>query len=380
MLISLNLLFATLSVHAFALREYDQSPKNYFHLSNVINKYSKDDLVNLLREFVKETRPTRVVGSSGHFKAQEFIIDYIKKKTSESTSVLRIDEFVPNIDSAIKMYEDDLKSVTAPGVKIDKKELQKWTSFTQSRVAHLEKLRQTKGRNIIWEKKGSTSPNEVIVIGAHYDTMAYNKKTLEILPLANQPGADNNASGVAIGLSLIELLSELKIAKTVRVVFFDFQELGFLGSLDYATKLKEEINSGLKFESFINLLMLGHDSKLNDKEKQYGNMRVYYSLKDNYTFNQEESFLNDFLKPSKTQNVGTQFQMISNDFKNGDSVSFHNLNLPSVTFSQNWEDDFNGQRIHTSNDFVETLNFKTYFENFRSIAFNSSAWALGLRK
>lgn len=369
-----------LDVCAIALRDFDQAPRTLSHLYQVVLKYDKDSLVNLIRNFIKETRPTRVVGSEGHYKSGQFIFDHIKKTTVTEKAYVVIDEFSPDIDHAISMYKEDLALVKTEGANINKAELKKWTEFTNSRVAHLEKLRSIKGKNVIWEKKGLSAPNEVLVIGAHYDTMAYDKKTLEIKPLLPQPGADNNASGVAAALALIELLSELKLQKTVRVVFFDYQELGFLGSLDYAKKLSEEVKSGnIKLHGFLNLLMLGHDSKLSDKAQAYGNMVAYYSsANDSTTTNDEKVLLDKLIASGKVTSTGVSFNPISKTFKNGDSVSFNKFQIPAITFTQNWEDDFNGARIHTSSDFVETLNLKTYYDSFRFVAGAVSAWALGL--
>lgn len=375
-----TIIFFNFNVSAIALRDYDQSPRNMMHLGQVISKYDKDNLVNLIRSFVKETRPTRVVGSEGHFKASQFIFDYIKKNTQADKSIVFFDEFSPDIDSAIKMYKDDLVTVQTSGAKIEKAELNRWQKFTSSRVNHLEKLRTIKGKNIIWEKKGTESPNEVIVIGAHYDTMAYDKKTLEIKPLIAQPGADNNASGVSLALALIEMLSELKLKKTVRVVFFDYQELGFLGSLDYATKLAQEMKTNKKIIGFVNLLMLGHDSKINDKTKSYGNMSAYFTTPSDSleVSNLEKSLLEMLSKSGQEITPNITFKPIAQTFKNGDSVSFNRFQIPAITLTQNWEDDFNATRIHTSSDFVETLNLKTYYESFRYITAAVAAWALGM--
>jgi len=364
----------------FALRDYDQSPRGYSHLAQVISRYDKDELVGTLRNFIKETRPTRIVGSEGHHKASQFIIDFVKKHTDDKSGIMVVDDFVPNIDRAIKLYQDDLKTVQTAGDNVNKAELMKWTNFTNSRVSHLEKLRSQKGKNIVWEKRGSKFPNEVIVLGAHYDTIAYDKKTLSVLPEVAQPGADNNGSGVAMGLGLIQLLSELKIERTVRVVFFDFQEFGFLGSWDYAKKLSEEVSKGLKLYSYVNLLMLGHDSKIQDTSKRYGNMNLYISEADGELYERERKISNEAISLGSHAMGNVKFDTKSIDFKNGDVTSFKEFKLPGITFTQDWESDFNGKRIHTSSDFVETLNFKTFYDSFRFIGQFVSSWALNLSK
>lgn len=377
-----SVILLSLKAHSFALRDYDKKPRNLMHLQGVLKKYDKKDLIGNLREFVKETRPTRIVGSQGHHKTVNFVIDFINKRTNKAGELAVVDEFKPDIDQAIKLYKSDFeeydKLVKAKKIK-KTADYQRYQNFTKSRIAHLEKLRNQKGRNIIWEKKGKVNPDKVIVIGAHYDTIAYDKKTLNILPNVAQPGADNNASGVAISLGLIEVLSEMELKNTVRIVFFDFQELGFLGSWDYAKKLKVEMNDGLELYSYVNLLMLGHDSKLRDKEKKYGNMRLYYSLPSSSTYKKEREVVLDLTQRAKSTVSAIKFIPFSREFKNGDNTSFQNMGIPAITFTQNWESDLNDQKIHTSKDFVETLNFKTLYNSYLYIGQAVGSWALHLK-
>lgn len=64
-------------------------------------------------------------------------------------------------------------------------------------------------KNLIVEKAGNA---EVIVIGAHYDSAE------------GTPGADDNASGVAVNLALAEYALKHRTTRTVRFVFFTNEE------------------------------------------------------------------------------------------------------------------------------------------------------------
>lgn len=66
--------------------------------------------------------------------------------------------------------------------------------------------------NIIAELPGTTHPDEIIVIGAHYDT--------EI----NTPGADDNASGVAVMLELARRFANSPQPRTIRFIAFANEE------------------------------------------------------------------------------------------------------------------------------------------------------------
>lgn len=101
--------------------------------------------------------------------------------------------------------------------------------------------------NIIAELRGSSSPGEILVVGAHYDTVR------------TTPGADDNASGVAGMLALAELLARSRPARTVRFVAFGFEEppayrSRHMGSYHYARSLKEQ---GEDVRGMICLEMIG---------------------------------------------------------------------------------------------------------------------------
>lgn len=87
-------------------------------------------------------------------------------------------------------------------------------------------------RNIEAEIKGSTRPDEILIVGAHYDTVP------------GTPGADDNASAVAGLLELAKAFNDKSPAVTVRFVFFVNEEPPFfktadMGSFRYAMRSRE---------------------------------------------------------------------------------------------------------------------------------------------
>lgn len=76
------------------------------------------------------------------------------------------------------------------------------------------------------EKRGATRPDEVVLVGAHYD--------------AFYQGADDNSSGVSAVLELARLFAGRTFDRTIRFVAFDHEELGLVGSSRYAQSLPEE--------------------------------------------------------------------------------------------------------------------------------------------
>jgi Zn-dependent M28 family amino/carboxypeptidase len=87
-------------------------------------------------------------------------------------------------------------------------------------------------RNIEVEVRGTDQSGEVVVIGAHYDSVP------------GSPGADDNASGVAVMLALARSFAGTRPARTLRFVGFANEEPPYfwsddMGSVVYAKKCRE---------------------------------------------------------------------------------------------------------------------------------------------
>ena len=86
-----------------------------------------------------------------------------------------------------------------------------------------------RGINVFAERKGTDLNSGAILVAAHYDTVP------------KSPGADDNATGVAVVLEVARLLGSRATFRTLQVAFFDREEIGLLGSLAFtgsAARLK----------------------------------------------------------------------------------------------------------------------------------------------
>ncbi len=111
-------------------------------------------------------------------------------------------------------------------------------------------------RNIIAERRGTEEPDRILIVGAHYDTVE------------GTPGADDNASGIAVLLELARLHAVTRFRNTVRFVAFTLEEPPFfqsrqMGSRVYARSLKER---GERVEAMICLEMVGYYSQEKDSQ------------------------------------------------------------------------------------------------------------------
>lgn len=101
--------------------------------------------------------------------------------------------------------------------------------------------------NLDVEIPGTKRPEEIIVVGAHYDTVP------------GSPGANDNASGIAAVLEFARLFHKRKFARTIRLAAFvneepPFFQTGEMGSFVYAKKCKD---AGEKVIAMMSMEMLG---------------------------------------------------------------------------------------------------------------------------
>lgn len=102
--------------------------------------------------------------------------------------------------------------------------------------------------NLVVERTGTGRPNEIVVVGAHYDTVP------------TTPGADDNASAVAMLIEVARLLRGITLRRTVRFVAFACEEPPYffsdsMGSVVYAQQCKRR---GERIIGMICLEMVGY--------------------------------------------------------------------------------------------------------------------------
>lgn len=349
----------------FPVARLKTKPKNAFQLQQNISLIGRKDLTNLLRAFVTPTPKGRMVGTPGQLEARNLLKELIDI-VSKGKGNLKVDRFEPKIDLAIQKVEKDFKNNIANLYKKTHENYELGRRYKDSFISYIKKNKGTEGRNFIWEKMGTTHPDEVLIIVAHYDTLGIDGKDKVNSSIAS-PGADDNGSGVAVALQLIQLFSRMELPRTLKVVFLDWEELGNLGSYAFVNQYKKEFQRK-KVLGFLNLEMLGHDSRAKDQTKRHYNMKSYFRKPGSDLHERELAFLTDFLKKGKSIESRISFEPIGNSYAHSGDLKVWDSSLIGATLSQNWEDDFNKGRNHGPNDFVETLNFNTLYSSYRFIA------------
>jgi photosystem II stability/assembly factor-like uncharacterized protein len=106
--------------------------------------------------------------------------------------------------------------------------------------------------NVVGERRGSEQPDEIVIIGGHFDSTAW-----PIYP-ADCPGADDNASGTACAMAAARAFRNMSFKRTVRYVAFGAEEQGLVGSKAYAEYCAAK---GEKIVAVLNADMVCYDEE-----------------------------------------------------------------------------------------------------------------------
>ncbi len=117
-------------------------------------------------------------------------------------------------------------------------------------------------QNIIGYIPGTTCPDSFLVFTAHYDHLGLMGKNTYF------PGANDNASGVAMVLNLARYFNAHPQRFSVAFIFFSGEELGLLGS-GYFTENSPIRLSAIKFLVNLDLVGTGSDGITVVNAKEY---------------------------------------------------------------------------------------------------------------
>lgn len=127
-------------------------------------------------------------------------------------------------------------------------------------------------RNLEAQLAGSGLADEIILLGAHYDSVL------------GSPGADDNATGTAAVLELARLLAGKKLARSIRFVAFVNEEPPFfqtddMGSRVYARRARKR---GEKIVAMLSLESIGYYSDAKGSQGYPFFFRLLYPSRGNF--------------------------------------------------------------------------------------------------
>ena len=176
---------------------------------------------------------------------------------------------------------------------------------------------------------------EIIVLGAHFDHLGMGGQSS--MDPSNTPkihnGADDNASGAALIISLINEVKKAKLKKSILFVFFNAEELGLLGSKNLVSNWpRAEANYGT-LQGMINFDMVGRF----DTELSLMGTGTAYEWKDILS----EVDSNIIPVKKKKRAIGSS-----------DHASFISNNIPALFYTTGAHSDY-----HRSTDDSEKIKF-----------------------
>ena len=145
-----------------------------------------------------------------------------------------------------------------------RQQLEQWGTVE----THAFQVRGKTHQNLILNLSPTSQNNcAPILIGAHYDA------------IPGTPGADDNATGVAVLLELARAFATEPLSYPVRFVAFDMEEYGLLGSQAYATDLKQQQQP---LRLMLSLEMLGYCNSAPGSQRYPAGLQYFYPNRGNF--------------------------------------------------------------------------------------------------
>lgn len=190
-------------------------------------------------------------------------------------------------------------------------------------------------QNVIGTLRGSRFPDEIIVIGGHYDTSI------------GIQGASDNTGGTALVLELARVFSQIGSLRTLRFVGWGAEELGLRGSVHYVKDLKKRDKEQRKAEGFVK----GRDRTELEQHRLCVNLDVHGAV-----LGQNRAAI---LGPADltaavrllAKEIGVAHE-VKEEVYSSDGTPLAEGGIPSVSFSR---DGGTTQYLHTPGDVIDYL-------------------------
>jgi Zn-dependent M28 family amino/carboxypeptidase len=204
-------------------------------------------------------------------------------------------------------------------------------------------------RNIIGRQSAQRA-GSLIILGAHFDSVQ------------GTPGADDNASGVAVLLEAARLLARARVRSEILFCAFNLEELNMIGSGYFAKKLK---SAGKKVDAMMSLEMVGYtDSRPGSQKYPFG-LKAFYPDRGDFIGAignwRSASLLRRFTRQMR-QVRGLSVETLSVPGNGGlipavrlsDHAPFWDAGYPALMITDT--SFFRNPHYHGSTDTLETLN------------------------
>lgn len=232
-----------------------------------------------------------------------------------------------------------------------------------------------KVRNLELSLPGTTRAEELVVIGAHYDSVI------------GTPGADDNATGVAALIELGRLLAQRRHERSLRLVAFVNEEpphfqTADMGSLVYARALRAR---GARVHAMLSLESLGYFSDQKGSQSYPMGLGLVYPTTGN------------FMGIVGDRSSSEVVEAVARAFRDAGRIPFEKAALPGSIPGVGWSDQwsfwqagypgvmitdtapFRNPHYHQRSDLPDTLDFDRLTHTVRALEVAVEALAVPAR-
>jgi Zn-dependent M28 family amino/carboxypeptidase len=229
---------------------------------------------------------------------------------------------------------------------------------------HLFPHADTTGENIFADLAPADS-QPVFIVGAHYDTVF------------GSPGANDNASGVAVLLELARLLRSSPARNRIRLVAFDNEEhleqpAQAMGSRFF---VEHTLEQGQPIAGMWSLETLGFYSQQANSQRFPEPLDLFYPHTGNFLAfignQQSKRLVHDSIRLFRRQSRGFPSEGIAappkfRDVERSDHQHFWNAGIPALMVSDTA--NFRYREYHTSDDTIDKIDFRSLARITRLLA------------
>lgn len=228
-----------------------------------------------------------------------------------------------------------------------RQEFSRWSQVT----AHRFTFQGRQHTNWILNLPGKIPHRPPLLVGAHYDSVP------------GSPGADDNATGIAVLLELARAFAQQPGKSPLRLVAFDLEELGFVGSRHYAKTLHQQ-NEPLRL--MLSLEMLGYCCHRPHSQNYPAGLERIYPNQGNYIAQigpwQSIPGMVGLWRGFRSAGVRSQWlpvvdqgRMVS-DTRRSDHVPFWDLGYPAILITDTA--NLRNPHYHQATDTLDTLDLE----------------------
>ena len=182
------------------------------------------------------------------------------------------------------------------------------------------------GENIYAVLSSGRPDAEIVVLGAHYDSVPAG------------PGANDDATGVAAVMAIARTMSKVKpLTRDLYIVFFDQEERGLVGSKAFAQMLKDENRKVIGVHTIDQLGWDSNHNKAIELELPYDGAAALYE--------------------NAAKALGMEIPFYTTTETGSDHSSFRRLGFPAIGVTEEYRHNDTTPYYHRATDTYETVDF-----------------------